>query len=220
MKLICEVQEDIRYLSEEKDGKKSTYIEGIFMQSDLANKNKRVYPTATMMKEVTRYMKDVIQNNNAVGELSHPNSANINLERVSHKIQDLKMEGTNVHGKAKILDTPMGRIAQGLIKDDVRLGVSSRGLGSLRPLKEGLMEVGPDFKLVTVDIVADPSAPEAWVSAVMENSEWLWDEATASWRQLELAEQAKTIIKKMPLSELREKQERLFENFLSLLASG
>ncbi len=219
MKLICEVQEDIRYLSEEKDGKKSTFIEGIFMQSDLANKNKRVYPTATMMKEVTRYMKDVIQNNNAVGELSHPNSANINLERVSHKIQDLKMEGTNVHGKAKILDTPMGRIAQGLIKDDVRLGVSSRGLGSLRPLKEGLMEVGPDFKLVTVDIVADPSAPEAWVSAVMENSEWLWDESTASWKQLELVEQAKKIIKKMPLSELRESQERLFENFLTLLAS-
>lgn len=219
MKLICEVQEDIQCLTEEKDGKKHMYIEGVYMQSDLANKNKRFYPSKVMDKEVGRYIKEVVAKNSAVGELSHPKSANINLERVSHKIESLKIEGKNVMGKAKILETPMGKIARGLAEDGVRLGVSSRGLGTLKPLKEGLMEVGADFKLVTVDIVHDPSAPDAWVNAVMENVEWVWDETSGNWKQLELAEEAKKIIKKLSPRQLEENKKRLFENYLSYLMS-
>ena len=219
MKLLCEVRDDVECIAEEKNGKRNLYISGIFMMAEMANKNNRVYRLPTMVKEVARYNKDVIQNNNAVGELSHPQSANINLERVSHKIEELKMDGNNVVGKAKILETPMGNIAKGLIDGGVRLGVSSRGLGSLKPAKDGLMEVGEDFKLVTVDIVSDPSAPDAWVNAIMENSEWLWDEKTNGWKQVELVESVKKKVKRMTKRRLQETKYRLFENFLHHLVN-
>ena len=219
MKLICEVQEDIQCLSEEKDGKKYMYIEGVYMQSDTANKNMRTYPTKVMDKEVTRYIKEVVSKNSAVGELSHPKSANINLDRVSHKIESLKIEGKNIMGRAKLLETPMGKIAKGLAEDGVRLGVSSRGLGTLKPLDGGLMEVGSDFKLITVDIVHDPSAPDAWVNAVMEGVDWVWDETTADWKKIELAERAKNASKKMSTRQIEENKKRLFENYLAYLMS-
>src|SRR6185369_3211200 len=174
-RLLIECCDDVQYLTEGSDDKKNLYISGVFMQSGLANKNKRVYPTGIMEKEVNRYIKDVIQNNNAVGELTHPSTPSINLERVSHKITELKMDGANVVGKALVLETPMGDIARGLIKGGVRLGVSSRGVGSLKPANNGLMEVGPDYRLVTVDIVSDPSAPDAWVQAVCEGAEWVFE---------------------------------------------
>ena len=219
MKLLCEVRDDIECITEVDGDKKNLILSGVFMQSDIANKNKRMYPSKVMENEVNRYIKEVINKNNAVGELSHPKSANINLERVSHKIQELKMEGKNVVGKAKILETPMGNIARGLVDGGVRLGVSSRGLGSLKPVKDGLMEVGNDFKLVTVDIVSDPSAPDAWVNAVMEGVDWVWDEKTNEWKQLELAMESKKTIKKLSSRQLEECKYRLFENYLTSLAT-
>jgi len=221
MKLLCEVRDDIECIQEDKgEGKKSFYLEGVFMQSDIANKNKRMYPSKIMEKEVNRYINDVISKNQAVGELSHPNTANINLERVSHKIEELRMDGSNVIGKAKLLETPLGKTARGLVEGGVRLGVSSRGLGSLKQVKDGLMEVGPDFKLVTVDIVSDPSAPDAWVNAVMEGAEWVWDERTGEWKAMEVLENTKKSMKKMTITELNQAKYRLFENYLAHLTTS
>ena len=176
MKLICEVNEEVKYLEEEKDGKKGLFIEGIFMQGDIKNRNGRVYPKEVLAKEVKRYNKEYIDKKRAYGELGHPQGPTINLERVSHMITQLQQDGSNFVGKAKIMtETPYGQIVQSLIKEGAQLGVSSRGMGSLKQ-KNGANEVQNDFYLATAaDIVADPSAPNAFVNGVMESKEWVWD---------------------------------------------
>lgn len=177
MKLIKELNEDLQYIVEvnEETGKKNLYIEGVFLQSNLQNRNGRVYPREIMQREVDRYMKEQVATKRAYGELGHPEGPSINLDRVSHMITSLKEDGNNWIGKAKILDTPMGNIAQSLIKEGAGLGVSSRGLGSLKENSEGINEVQDDFMLATAaDIVADPSAPDAYVAGIMEGRDWVW----------------------------------------------
>ena len=177
MKLIREEIEDVKILTESRNGKKSLYIEGIFLQGNIKNRNGRMYPMETLQKEVGRYIKEQVAEGRAVGELGHPDSPTVNLDRVSHKIISLKESGSNFIGKAKILEsTPMGKIASGLLSEGVKLGVSSRGIGSLKPTKEGFNVVSDDFMLATAaDIVADPSAPDAFVEGVMEGKEWVWE---------------------------------------------
>ena len=175
MKLISEdFEQDLQYITEEKDGKKSHVIEGIFMQSEAENRNKRIYPKRVMQKAVDKYIKEQVSKGRAVGELNHPQGPTINLDKVSHLITDLKWEGNNVIGRAKILDTPMGQIAKGLLEGGVQLGVSTRGMGSL-VVREGKNYVGDDFNLATVDIVQDPSAHDAFVNGIMEGVEWLYE---------------------------------------------
>ena len=176
MKLITEEIESAKILIEEKDGKKSMFIEGIFLQGNLKNRNNRMYPVDILEKEVNRYTESFVSKGRALGELGHPDGPTVNLDRVSHKIVDLHKEGTNFVGKAKLLDTPMGIIAKSLLDEGVTLGVSSRGMGSLRETSEGYKVVGEDFMLATAaDIVADPSAPDAFVNGIMEGVEWVWD---------------------------------------------
>ena len=175
MKLIREEIESVRVLTEEKNGKKSFYIEGTFLQGDIKNRNGRIYESRILAKEVDRYNQEYITKNRAMGELGHPDGPTVNLDRVSHKITSLAQEGSNFTGKAKILETPMGRIAGALLNDGVTLGVSSRGMGSLVK-RNGANYVGEDFMLATAaDIVADPSAPDAFVQGIMEGKEWVWD---------------------------------------------
>lgn len=175
MRLITEEIEDVEVLTETVNGKKSFYITGPFLQSDVKNRNGRIYESRILAKEVHRYNEQYIDKNRAVGELGHPNGPTVNLDRVSHKITSLRQEGNNFVGRAKILETPMGRIASALLNDGVTLGVSSRGMGSLVE-RDGAKYVGDDFMLATAaDIVADPSAPDAFVQGIMENKEWIWD---------------------------------------------
>ena len=176
MKLIREEIESVEFITEEKNGKKSLYIEGIFLQGNIKNRNGRMYPMETLQKEVNRYNEAHVQSGRALGELGHPDGPTVNLDRVSHKITSLRESGSNFIGRAKILDTPMGQIAKSLIGEGVKLGVSSRGIGSLKPTKEGFNVVGEDFMLATAaDIVADPSAPDAFVEGIMEGKEWIWE---------------------------------------------
>ena len=177
MKLIREEIEDIKILTESRNGKKSLYIEGVFLQGNIKNRNGRMYPMETLQKEVGRYIKEQVDQGRAVGELGHPDSPTVNLDRVSHKIMSLRESGSNFIGKAKILEsTPMGKIASSLLGEGVKLGVSSRGIGSLKPTKEGFNVVSDDFMLATAaDIVADPSAPDAFVEGIMEGKEWVWE---------------------------------------------
>ena len=177
MKLIREEIESVKFLVETtKSGKKSLYIEGVFLQGEIKNRNGRMYPMETLRREVSRYNENHVQAGRALGELGHPDGPTVNLDRVSHKIVSLKESGSNFIGKAKILNTPMGKIASSLIEEGVKLGVSSRGIGSLRTTKEGTNIVGDDFMLATAaDIVADPSAPDAFVEGIMEGKEWVWE---------------------------------------------
>ena len=177
MKLIREEIESVKFLVETtKSGKKSLYIEGVFLQGEIKNRNGRMYPMETLRREVNRYNEAHVQAGRALGELGHPDGPTVNLDRVSHKIVSLKESGSNFIGKAKILNTPMGKIASSLIEEGVKLGVSSRGIGSLRTTKEGVNIVGDDFMLATAaDIVADPSAPDAFVEGIMEGKEWVWE---------------------------------------------
>jgi len=176
MKLIREEIETVDFIVESKNGKKSLYIEGVFLQGDIKNRNGRMYPMETLRREVSRYNESNVVAGRALGELGHPDGPTVNLDRVSHKIVSLKESGSNFIGKAKILSTPMGKIAESLISEGVKLGVSSRGIGSLRPDREGVNIVGDDFMLATAaDIVADPSAPDAFVEGIMEGKEWVWD---------------------------------------------
>jgi len=176
MKLIREEIESVEFLVEQKNGKKSMYIEGVFLQGNIKNRNGRMYPMETLRREVSRYNENHVQAGRALGELGHPDGPTVNLDRVSHKIVSLKESGSNFIGKAKILNTPMGKIASSLIEEGVRLGVSSRGIGSLKMTREGVNIVGDDFMLATAaDIVADPSAPDAFVEGIMEGKEWVWD---------------------------------------------
>ena len=175
MKLIREEIESVQVLTENNNGKKTFYIQGPFLQGDIKNRNGRIYESAILAKEVKRYNEAYIDKNRAMGELGHPDGPTVNLDRVSHKIESLVQDGSNFIGKAKILETPMGRIAGALLNDGVTLGVSSRGMGSLTE-KNGAKYVGEDFMLATAaDIVADPSAPDAFVQGIMEGKEWVWD---------------------------------------------
>ena len=175
MKLITEQIEDVKILTEEKDGKKLLYIEGVFLQSELKNRNGRMYPFEVLSREVERYTEEYVKPKRALGELGHPDGPTINLDRVSHRIVDLHAEGHNFIGKAQILDTPMGNIAKSLLGEGVQLGVSSRGMGSIDK-REDISIVRDDFFLTTAaDIVADPSAPDAFVNGIMEGKEWVWD---------------------------------------------
>ena len=208
MKLIREEIETVEFVTEEKNGKKSLYIEGVFLQGNIKNRNGRMYPMETLAKEVSRYNESNIVTGRALGELGHPEGPTVNLDRVSHKIVSLKESGSNFIGKAKILNTPMGQIASSLIGEGVKLGVSSRGIGSLKPTKEGFNVVGDDFMLATAaDIVADPSAPDAFVEGIMEGKEWVWEGTTLRER---LAEKTKTKI------ELLAEQKRLEEHKIGL----
>ena len=177
MKLIREEIESVKVLTETKNGKKSLYIEGVFLQGNIKNRNGRMYPMETLQKEVGRYIKEHVDTGRALGELGHPDGPTVNLDRVSHKITSLKESGSNFIGRAKILEsTPMGSIAASLLSEGVKLGVSSRGIGSLKPTREGFNVVGEDFMLATAaDIVADPSAPDAFVDGIMEGKEWIWE---------------------------------------------
>ena len=181
MKLISEyVENDIQCIVEKKEnGEKNYVIEGVFAQADKKNRNGRVYPKAIMEKAVNKYVKEQVSKKRAVGELNHPEGATVNLDKVSHLIKELKFEGNNVIGKAQILPTPMGKIVEGLLEGGVQLGVSTRGMGSLEQ-KNGAMYVKDDFMLSTVDIVQDPSAPEAFVNGIMEGVEWVWDNGVLS----------------------------------------
>lgn len=217
MKLITEVNEQVRYISEEKEGKKSLYIEGVFLQSNIKNRNGRMYPGEIMEKEINRYMKEAVENNRAFGELGHPDGPSINLDRVSHIITELRRDGDNWVGKAKLTETPMGNIARGLIESGGQLGVSSRGLGTLRENKEGVQVVQDDFHLATAaDIVADPSAPDAFVRGIMENKEWVV--VNGVWTE-QHCDMSKKHIKKASKKELEEAKLQVFESFLRRLSS-
>lgn len=213
MKLITEVTQEVNYLTEDSNGKKSVFIEGIFMQSEKQNRNGRIYPRGIMEKELQRYQQ-LIEERRSLGELGHPPNPQINLNSVSHLITNLKLEGNDVIGKAKILDTPMGKIAKNFIEEGVRLGVSSRGLGSLKE-RNGVMEVQDDFHLATVDIVADPSAPDAFVQGIMENVDWICENGVWKARQIE---QAQTQIKTTSANNLDKTKIEIFEKFMSQLS--
>ena len=216
MKLIREEIESVEFLVEQRNGKKSMYIEGIFLQGDLQNRNGRMYPINVLRKEVARYTENHIQKGRALGELGHPDGPTVNLDRVSHKIISLKENGSNFIGKAKILGTPMGKIAASLGEEGVKLGVSSRGIGSLKPTREGVNVVGDDFMLSTAaDIVADPSAPDAFVEGIMEGKEWVWDGGVL--RERSAAKAYKEINTLVTQKQLDEKKLDVFNNFLNSL---
>ena len=214
MRLIAEEITDVKFLSEEKEGKKNYFIEGIFLQAELKNRNNRMYPLGTLQKEVAKYDENYIQKGRALGELGHPDGPSINLDRVSHKITNLKQEGNNFIGKAKLLETPMGKIAKDLLSEGVKLGVSSRGMGSIRK-EENCSVVMDDFMLATAaDIVADPSAPDAFVNGIMEGKEWVWDNGVL--KEAAVA-QIKQEIDQATLINLQERKISAFEAFLKSL---
>lgn len=213
MKLIREVFENHDIIVEEKEGKKNYFIEGVFLQSELKNRNGRMYPESTMDKEVNRYIKEYVDKNRAYGELGHPDNPSINLDRVSHMITSLKKEGTNYIGRAKILDTPMGQIAKGLLDGGANLGVSSRAMGSIQTNNEGVQIVQDDFMLSTAaDIVADPSAPDAYVEGIMEGKEWAFVDGKFVEKDIE---EAKKRIRSASVRQLQEAKIRAFQDFLS-----
>ena len=214
MKLISEEIQDAEYLVEETNGKKSHKIRGIFLQSDIKNRNGRIYENDILSNEVNRYTKEFIDKKRAFGELGHPDGPTVNLERVSHMITSLKAEGKNFIGEAKIMDTPYGKIVKGLIDEGAQLGVSSRGMGSLVQ-KNGSNYVGKDFYLATAaDIVADPSAPDAFVEGIMENKEWIWDNGEIKAKDIE---EYKRYIEKAKSIQLAEAKANVFANFLEKL---
>lgn len=218
MKLISEYTEnDVQCIVEKnEDGSKSHIIEGIFAMAESKNRNGRIYPKAIMEKAVGKYVTEQVSKGRAVGELNHPDGPTINLDKVSHLITELKCEGNNVMGKARILDTPMGQIVKGLLEGGVQLGVSTRGMGSLEQ-RGGTMYVKDDFMLNTVDIVQDPSAPNAFVNGIMEGVEWVWNNGILEPQEIEIME---TEIKTAPKPVLYETSVREFKNFLSLLKSS
>jgi len=216
MKLITEINESVEYIAEAReDGKKDYFIRGPFMQANIKNRNGRVYPAEVLQKEVDRYVNENVQKNRAYGELGHPTSPTINLDRVSHMIKELTRDGDNFIGKAKIMtETPMGRIVKNLMDEGASLGVSSRGMGSLKN-KNGAAEVQNDFYLATAaDIVADPSAPDAFVEGIMEGKEWVWDNGVI--REATINDY-KEVIKEAPSKDLTEAKLKVWSDFLSKL---
>ena len=216
MKLIREEIEQVEVIVEERNGKKTLHIEGVFLQGDIKNRNGRMYPSSTLAKEVARYNEAFVNKGRALGELGHPDGPSVNLDRVSHKIISLRQEGSNFIGRAKILSTPMGNIAKSLLDEGVKLGVSSRGVGSIKMNNEGVNVVGEDFMLATAaDIVADPSAPDAFVDGIMEGKDWVWDGGILREKYAE-----KTYKQINTLADTRQLQEnklRLFQDFLGSL---
>jgi hypothetical protein len=214
MKLITETFEDVNVLVEESNGKKNLYIEGIFLQSDIKNRNGRVYPYNVLNREVERYNEQYVKSGRALGELGHPDGPTVNLERVSHKIISLKAEGSNFIGRAQILSTPMGDIAKNLLDSGVKLGVSSRGMGSLEE-RNGANYVRDDFMLATAaDIVADPSAPDAFVNGIMEGKEWVWQNGVLKEHQISKYHR---YISESTKRNIQERKLKAFEHFLSNL---
>ena len=216
MKLITETVEDVKFITEanEEDGKKNYFIEGVFMQAETKNKNGRIYPVKTLQKEVKRYNKEFVKSGRAMGELGHPEGPQLNLERVSHIIKELKEDNNNIIGRAKILDTPYGAIVKNLIDEGAKLGVSSRGMGSLKKNDDGINEVQDDFMLAAVDIVADPSAPNAFVNGIMEGKEWVWNNGIFEPQELEESVKELTRADKRMIEEAKI---AIFKKFLSRL---
>jgi hypothetical protein len=218
MKLISEYHDsNLQVITEaKKDGKKEYVIEGVFMQADKKNRNGRIYEKSILENAVAKYVKEQVSTGRAVGELNHPDGPGINLDKVSHKITELRFEGSDVIGKASILQTPMGKIVEGLLEGGVKLGVSSRGMGSLEK-KNGVMSVGKDFMLATVDIVQDPSAPEAFVNGIMEGVDWVWDNGILKPQEIEIIETEIKEARNMRSSDIEVKA---FKNFLSKLGNS
>lgn len=223
MNLISEYRDDsVEVITEAKeDGKKNYFIEGIFMQGDIKNRNGRIYPSATLENEMKRYQKDFIETKRALGELGHPDGPQINGDRVSHLITDMRRDGNDFYGKAKILSTPMGEIVKSLLDEGVKIGVSTRGLGSVKAGRDGVMEVQKDFHLSTVDIVTDPSAPNAFVNGIMENVEYYYDIASGNWRAQQVIENIQEEVEKKVNRVVRTIDEaaatRMFETFIRTL---
>ena len=216
MKLITEEISSVKFITEGKGAKKKMYIEGVFLQGDLKNRNGRMYPVATLAKEVGRYNESFVKKGRAVGELGHPDGPTVNLDRVSHKIVSLEQKGNNFIGKAQLLETPMGKIAKSLIAEGVTLGVSSRGIGTLKEDRNGIKVVGEGFQLATAaDIVADPSAPDAFVNGIMEGKEWVWEGGIL--REQFVDETKKRINTLVDQKSLEEHKLNLFTDFLSNL---
>jgi hypothetical protein len=210
MKLITELTEDIKYIKENVgNGEKAYFIEGIFMQASVKNRNGRVYPQGILVNECKRYIREYVDKGRALGELNHPTGPTVNLDRVSHIIKELHEDGNTIYGKAKIMDTPMGKIVKNLIEEGAQLGVSTRGMGSLKS-KNGYQEVQEDFMLAAVDIVADPSAPNAFVNGIMEGREWMFIEGT--WQEREAAA-AKRLINNSSSRNLNKNIVRVFEEY-------
>jgi hypothetical protein len=214
MKLITEHLDQLEYITEAKDnGEKNVFIRGVFMQAEQENRNNRIYPKAILESACGKYVKEQVKTGRAVGELNHPEGPAINLDKVSHRITELNWNGNDVVGKALILDTPMGKIVKGLVEGGCKLGVSSRGMGTVEQ-KDGKSYVKGDYVLSTVDIVQDPSAPSAFVEGIMEGVEWIWENGLLKPQQIEEYE---TEINKVPLGRVSEAQERIFNDFLSKL---
>ena len=211
MKLIKELTEEVEYITEDNEGKKNHYIQGVFLQSEITNRNGRMYPKSVLDREVKNYNEKYIRTNRALGELGHPEGPTVNLDRVSHKITELKEDGNNFVGKAKLLDTPMGNIAKNLLGEGVKLGVSSRGMGTLKR-ENGASVVGEDFMLATAaDIVSDPSAPDAFVEGIMEGKEWDWENGRLQEKEVAAITQA---LEPATLINILEKKISAFETFL------
>ena len=216
MKLITEEVSNVKIITEGKGSSKKLYIEGVFLQGNIKNRNGRMYPVETLAREVNRYNEAFVGKGRALGELGHPDGPTVNLDRVSHKITSLVQEGDNFKGKAQLLNTPMGKIASSLLDEGVMLGVSSRGVGSLKEDRDGCKVVGEDFMLATAaDIVADPSAPDAFVSGIMEGKEWIWDGGIL--REQQAAQTQKRINTLVDQKRLEEKKLELFGDFLTNL---
>ena len=211
MLLITEVNDNVKLVTEEVNGEKQYHIDGVFMQAEQKNRNGRVYPSKTLMNEVKRYNNEYVKSSRAMGELGHPDGPQLNLERVSHLIKELRVDGNDIYGRAKILDTPYGKIVKDLVKEGVKIGVSSRGMGSLKQVN-GINEVQEDFNLAAVDIVADPSAPDAFVEGIMEGKEWIWENGILTARRIE---SYKKQIKSASKSNLEEAKLYAFADFLS-----
>ncbi len=215
MKLITEQVENVEYICEDVNGKKNYKIRGVFLQSEIKNRNGRVYPKETLAKEVSRYNREFVNQKRAFGELGHPDGPTVNLERVSHMITDIHEDGNNFIGEAKIMDTPYGKIVKNLIDEGAKLGVSSRGMGSLERGRGGQAVVGKDFYLATAaDIVADPSAPDAFVEGIMENKEWVWDNGVIKEREIE---EYKEYIAQAKRLKIAEAKANVFADFLKKL---
>jgi hypothetical protein len=223
MNLITEYREDsVEVITEAKDnGKKNYFIEGIFMQGDIKNRNGRIYPSKTLEAEMGRYQKEFIETKRALGELGHPDGPQINGDRVSHLITEMRRDGNDFYGKAKILSTPMGEIVKSLLDEGVKIGVSTRGLGSVKAGRDGVMEVQKDFHLSTVDIVTDPSAPNAFVNGIMENVEYYYDIASGNWRAqqaiVDIQEEVEKKINRVVRTIDEETATRMFQTFVQSL---
>ena len=204
------MNEEVEYIVESSEGKKNYFISGIFMQAEQKNRNGRIYPMDVLSPKVDSYVSDFVDKNRAFGELNHPQGPTVNLDRVSHLVKDLQCEGTNFNGKAKIMDTPMGKIVQNLMDEGAKLGVSTRGMGSLKS-QNGVNMVQPDFMLAAVDIVADPSAPDAFVDGIMEGKEWIWENGLLKEREISLYQEQ---IQKTSSRNMKKEFSRLFEDFL------